>query len=172
MKRLIAPMLVTMLAPMLLLAPPAAAHVVIDPPQVAANSYARIAFRVGHGCGTAATIAIEVALPEGVSMARPMPKPGWEIAIENRPLARPVSGGHGLVREAPASIAWRGGPLPDAHYDEFVMMIRAPDAAGSTLVFPVVQRCEGGAQHGWTEVADAATPRPRSPAPVLRLGAR
>jgi len=160
------------IALMLALATPAAAHVVIEPPEVAANSYARLAFRVGHGCGAASTIAVEVALPEGVAMARPMPKPGWEIAIETRALARPVSSGHGLVREAPASIAWRGGPLPDAHYDEFVMMIRAPDTAGTTLVFPVVQRCESGAQHAWVELADAANPRPRSPAPLLRLGAR
>lgn len=168
MKRFIALMLVPFLAP----AAPAAAHVVIDPPEVAAHSHARLAFRVGHGCGTAATIAIEVTLPEGVSMARPMPKPGWEIAIETRALARPVSSGHGLVREAPASIAWRGGPLPDAHYDEFVMMIRAPDQAGATLVFPVVQRCEGGAQHAWVEVPEPGQARPRSPAPTLRLGAR
>lgn len=161
-----------MLVPALAWATPAKAHVVIEPAEVAAHSYARLAFRVGHGCGTAATIAIEVALPEGVSMARPMPKPGWDIAIERRPLARPVSSGHGLVREAPASIAWRGGPLPDAHYDEFIMMIRAPDQPGTTLVFPVVQRCEGGAQHAWVELAEPGQPRPRSPAPTLRLGAR
>lgn len=168
MKRLIA----IMLAPLAIMATPAAGHVVIEPAEVAAHSYARLAFRVGHGCGTAATIAIEVTLPEGVSMARPMPKTGWEIAIETRALQRPVPSGHGLVREAPASIAWRGGPLPDAHYDEFVMMIRAPDQPGATLVFPVVQRCEGGAQHAWVELAEPGQPRPRSPAPTLRLGAR
>lgn len=161
-----------LIAIMLAFAAPAAAHVVIQPPEVAANSYARLAFRVGHGCGAAATTAIEVTLPEGVTMARPMPKPGWEIAIETRALPRPVSGGHGLVREAPSSIAWRGGPLPDAHYDEFVMMIRAPDQPGTTLIFPVVQRCEGSAQHAWVEVAEPGQPRPRSPAPTLRLGAR
>jgi uncharacterized protein YcnI len=168
MKRLIA----ILLAPLVIMTTPAAAHVVIEPAEVAANAYARLAFRVGHGCGTAATIAIEVTLPEGVTMARPMPKPGWAIAIETRALPRPISGGHGLVREAPSSIAWRGGPLPDAHYDEFVMMIRAPDQPGTTLIFPVIQRCEGSAQYAWIEVAEPGQPRPRSPAPTLRLGAR
>ncbi|UPY35212.1 YcnI family protein [Sediminicoccus sp. KRV36] len=157
---------------LLALATPAAAHVTIAPPEVPANSYARLAFRVGHGCAGAATIAIEVALPEGITMARPMPKPGWEIAIETRPLPRPVSGGHGLVREAPSGIAWRGGPLPDAHYEEFVLLIRAPDMAGATLSFPVMQRCEGGAQHAWIELPTAEQSRPRSPAATLRLGAR
>lgn len=160
------------LALLLVAAMPAAAHVVIDPAEVAANSYARVAFRVGHGCAGAATTAIEVNLPEGVTIARPMPKTGWTIAIETRALQRPVAGGHGLVREGPASIAWRGGPLPDAHYEEFVMMIRAPDTVGTALAFPVMQLCEGGAQHAWMEIADAAQPRPRSPAPTLRIGGR
>lgn len=161
-----------LLALLLVAAAPAAAHVVIEPAEVPANSYARIAFRVGHGCAGAATNAVEVTLPEGVTSARPMPKPGWIIVIEMRALPRPVSGGHGLVREAPASITWRGGPLPDAYYEEFVLMIRAPDTAGATLAFPVMQHCEGGAQHAWTEIADAAQPRPRSPAPMLRIGGR
>lgn len=157
---------------LLALTGPAAAHVTIAPAEVEANSHSRIAFRVGHGCAGAATTAIEVALPEGVSMARPMPKPGWEIAIETRALARPVASAHGLTREAPSSIAWRGGPLPDAHYEEFVLLIRTPDTAGATLIFPVIQRCEGGAQHAWTELPTAEVPRPRSPAATLRLGGR
>ncbi|MDB5416216.1 MAG: nuclear export factor [Rubritepida sp.] len=161
-----------LLALLLVAASPAAAHVVLDVAEAPAGSYSRIAFRVGHGCAGAATTAIEVTLPEGVTMARPMPKTGWEIAIEMRAIARPVPGAHGLVREAAGSIAWRGGPLPDAQYDEFVMLIGTPDRAGETLVFPVMQRCEGGATAGWTEVADAAHPRPRNPAPTLRLGAR
>lgn len=151
---------------------PAQAHVVLDLAEAPAASYQRIAFRVGHGCAGAATTGVEVRLPEGVVAARPMVKPGWTIAITTRALERPASNGHGLTREAPATIAWQGGPLPDAHYDEFVLMIRTPDAPGTSLAFPVVQFCEGGARHDWVETPSDATPRPRSPAPVLRLGAR
>lgn len=150
-----------------LLALPAAAHVTVQPAEAPANSYARIAFTVPHGCAGAATTAIEVTLPEGVASARPMPKPGWTLATEARPLARPVAGPHGLIREAPASIAWRGGPLPDAHYEEFVMQIRTPDRPGETLRFPIAQLCEGGARHDWTGEAGS-----RQPAATLALVSR
>jgi uncharacterized protein YcnI len=160
---------IRMAALALLLATPAAAHVTIDPPEAPAGAFQRIALRVPHGCAGQPTTAIEVALPEGIAVARPMPKTGWEISIETRPLARPLPSAHGLVREAPAAIAWRGGSLADAHYDEFVLMIRTPDAPGTTLNFPVVQRCAVG-EHRWVEVPDAANPRPRSPIATLRLG--
>jgi len=154
-----------------LLAMPAAGHVVIAPTEAPAGSYARIAFMVGHGCAGAATTAIEVTLPEGVAMARPSPRPGWSIAIEMREITRPIPTEHGLVRQAPAAISWSGGPLPDAHYEEFVMLIRTPAQPGAVLAFPVVQRCEGGARHDWVELP-AEGVRLRSPAPTLRLGGR
>lgn len=149
-------MMKKLLALMLAAATPAAAHVTLDPTEAQPGSYTRLAFRVGHGCsGGVATTAIEVALPEGMTVARPMPKPGWEIAIE--PSASPG-----------ASIAWRGGLLPDAYYDEFVMMVRTPDRGGEALAFPVTQRC-GDTVATWTGLASAAEPRPRFPAPILQL---
>lgn len=152
---------------LLLLAAPAAAHVTIQPAEAPANGFARLAFAVPHGCAGAATSAIEVTLPEEVAAARPMPKPGWEVVTELRPLARPVAGPHGLIREAPASVAWRGGRLADAHYEEFVMLVRTPDRPGETLRFAVVQLCEGGARADWS--GDAGS---RQPAATLRLAAR
>ncbi|WP_207537332.1 YcnI family copper-binding membrane protein [Sabulicella rubraurantiaca] len=143
---------------------PAAAHVTVQPPEVPAQSYARIAFAVPHGCAGQPTTAIEVTLPEDVPSARPMPKPGWETAIETRPLARPVPTAHGLVREAPATIAWRGGPLSDAYYEEFVMMIRTPDRSGEVLRFAVAKICTGGIRHDWSGEAGS-----RQPAATLRL---
>lgn len=154
---------------LLALAAPAAAHVSIDPPQAGPNATQRVALRVPHGCAGQPTTAIEVTLPAGITTARPMPKSGWELAIEMRALDRPVAGGHGLVREAPSRITWAGGNLPDRHYEEFVMLIRTPDLPGETLAFPVAQLCAGGARHDWVELPTAETPRPRSPAAMLRL---
>ena len=154
-----------------LLAAPASAHVVITPAEAPAGSYTRIAFMVGHGCAGAATTGIEVTLPEGLSAARPQPKTGWNITVETRPLERPAPSAHGLVREGPATISWTGGPLPDQHYEEFVMLIATPNRPGNTLIFPIIQRCEGGAQHAWVEVP-AEGMRARSPAATLRLVAR
>lgn len=167
----LAPVLGASAVTLAFLAPPVMAHVSIAPAHAPANTYLRVALQVPHGCAGAATTAIEVTLPEGVTVARPMPKPGWSIAIALRPIERPLPTEHGLVRQAPAAIAWSDGVLADAHYDEFVMQIRTPARSGP-LAFPVIQRCEGGAVHAWTELPTEATPRPRSPAPTLTLGER
>lgn len=155
-----------------LLATPAAAHVTIDPPQAAAGSYLRAAFRVPHGCGQAATQRLVVTLPEGVIMARPMPKPGWTLRTREEALATPLDNGHGgQITKRVAEIAWEGGSLPDAWYDEFVVMLRLPDRPGETLWIPAVQHCEDGATAAWAEIPEPGRRITdyRHPAPALRL---
>lgn len=155
-----------------LLAAPAAAHVTLETQSAPANAHYKAVLRVPHGCGGAATIALRVRLPDGVLSARPMPKSGWRIALHRRPLETPLPDGHGgTLRDAVVEIAWEGGPLPDDHYDEFVLVFRTPDRPGETVYLPVVQHCEGGAVVAWVE-----TPAPgqritayRHPAPALRL---
>jgi uncharacterized protein YcnI len=153
-------------------AAPALAHVTLDPAAAPAGSYVRAALRVPHGCAGAATTRIAVQLPEGVYSAKPMPKPGWRLTIERRRLAEAVRSPHGReVEEEVAGIAWEGGPLPDEQYEEFVLMLQAPDEPGGTLYLPVIQTCEGGRTDAWAE-----RPAPGQhahdlarPAPALRL---
>ena len=155
-----------------LLAQPAVAHVTLDPPQAAAGSTVRLTLRVPHGCAGAATEGLTLRLPDGVTAARPMPKPGWQLAVTRRVLEAPVSNGHGgTITEAPAEITWAAGSLPDDQFDEFVLMLRAPEQPGETLWLPVVQHCAGGATANWTEVPTAGrrVTDYRFPAPSLRL---
>jgi uncharacterized protein YcnI len=155
----------------------AAAHVTIDPPQAEAGAYVRAAFRVPHGCaGGLATERLVITLPEAVLQARPMPKPGWRVAVTRVPLEVPIDNGHGgQITERVAEIAWSGGPLDDQHYDEFVVMLRlARDLApGQPLPIPAVQHCPGGATAAWTEVPAAGrrVTDYRHPAPMLRITA-
>jgi uncharacterized protein YcnI len=156
----------------LLLATPATAHVTIDPPQAQANGHMRAAFRVPHGCGHQATIRVTVTLPEGTTTARPMPKAGWRIAITRQPLATPISDGHGgMITEGITQIVWEGGPLPNEHYDEFVIMFRTPNRPDETIWLPTVQHCDGGGTAAWTEIPEAGRRSSdyRFPAPSLRL---
>ncbi len=151
-------------------APGAHAHVTLEVQQAPANSTYRATFRVPHGCDGAAMTRLVVRLPEGVTQARPMPKAGWTLRITPRGEA---PAGHGAIPDA-AEIAWEGGRLEDAHYDEFVIRLRLPDRANELLYIPVVQDCEGGRTAAWVEIPEAGrrVSDYRYPAPALRLTPR
>lgn len=178
-----------------LVAAPASAHITLDRADVPADSYVRLALRVTHGCGGAATTALRVTLPPELRGARPMPHPGWSLAAAGA-APRGAHAGHGTqpapanqaehaghaahqaaaatASGAPGEIAWTGGRLDDAFYDEFVLMVRTPAEPGALLRFPVVQECEGGVVARWTEAAAprGGEGRGPGPAPVARVVAR
>jgi uncharacterized protein YcnI len=153
----------------LLAASPAMAHVVTDRSEMPANSYVRIAFRVGHGCDGAATTGIRLTVPQELRGASPMPHPGWTLSLGGGEASEHAghAGHHGSPM--PQEIAWTGGPLDSAYFDEFVLLVRSPAEAGGTLAFPVVQECEGGAVARWVERAPAGGGRVAFPAPVVRV---
>jgi uncharacterized protein YcnI len=128
----------------------AAAHVTANPNQATADSWFRTALRVSHGCEGTPTVTVRVKMPDGVLSVRPEMKPGWEISITHRTLDEPIEGPHERVTEVVDEVAWRGGPLPDAYFDEFGLSMRLP-AEQRTLYFPTVQECEGGV-HRWIEI--------------------
>lgn len=139
---------------LLAFAAPAAAHIVADPGQANAGAYQAVRFRVGHGCGDgAATTALRIEIPPEMASARPQPKPGWTLEIER--------GDDGKV----AAATWRGN-LPDEQFDEFALMFKLPDEAG-TLYFPTLQSC-GVEQNQWIAIP-ASGDRPSHPAPSLTL---
>lgn len=132
---------------LLLAAAAAQAHVSLDQKTASAGAYQKLTFRVGHGCDGSASTAITVTMPEGFNGAKAMPKPGWTISAAN-----------------PREISWKGGPLPDAQFDEFNLLVKLPDAPGMH-VFKVVQQCEKGRVE-WTELPGVAG---KFPAPVLEV---
>lgn len=145
-----------LLATATLAAPPAlaSAHIVADPGQANVGAYQAVRFRVGHGCGDgAATTAVRIEIPPQMVSARPQPKPGWTLEIER--------GDEGKV----AAVTWRGS-LPDEQFDEFALMFKLPDGAG-TLYLPTVQSC-GDEQSQWIAIP-APGERPSHPAPSLTL---
>jgi uncharacterized protein YcnI len=127
---------VALAAALALTAAAAGAHVTLEYPAAAAASSYKASFKVGHGCGEAATRQLVVEIPAGVSGAHPMPKAGWQLAVE------------------PTRITWtaksRDDMLASAHYDEFVLVARLPAEPG-TLYWPVRQVCEQG-RMDWVEV--------------------
>lgn len=158
-------------------ATPAFAHVVLEVREAPAGSYYKATFRVGHGCKGSPTTQIKVTLPEGVNTAKPQPKPGWTFAAVKAPVQidpHAAHAGHADHGPAPtertALAIWSGGPLADDQYDEFVLMLKLPDAPGTTLYFPVEQICAEGVNH-WVEVpAPGQNSRDlKGPAAALKL---
>ncbi len=149
------------------LAPLAQAHISLEQPSAAPGAYHKLTFRVGHGCDGSATRAITVTLPEGVVGAKPMPKAGWSVATVEAKLAVPLQSHGKSIASAVREVSWQGGPLPDAHYDEFSMQVKLPDTTGK-LYFKVAQLCEQG-RMDWAEIPVAGGARPQAPAPVLEL---
>lgn len=122
-----------LMAAAMLAAASAHAHVSLEQHEFAAGSYQKLVFRVGHGCSGSATTAVSIQLPEGLAAMRPMPKTGWNI------------------ERSQASLTWRGGPLPDDFYDEFVMFGKLPAAGNHS--FKIIQSCQVGSAN-WEAVLE------------------
>ena len=150
-------------------APCAGAHIVLEQKSAPAASYFKATFMVGHGCAGSATTSITVDIPEGVVNVKPMPKPGWKLETRVETLAKPYELHGKTFTEGVTQVRWTGGPLPDANYDEFVMLTRLPDAAGK-YYFRIVQTCEQG-ETRWEEIpAEGKTTRDyRTPAAMLEI---
>jgi uncharacterized protein YcnI len=141
-------------AALVAVAGPAAGHVAIQPQTAVAGTYQVLRFAVGHGCGDQPTTALRIELPGGVQTARPQPKPGWRVSVAHD-------------GKRPISVSWEGGPLPADQFDEFLILARLP-AEMSNLTFPAIQSC-GALETRWVEPTPSGGPRPRQPAPILRL---
>jgi uncharacterized protein YcnI len=158
---------------LLLLLPimPAAAHVTLEHGEASPGTFYKVVFQVPHGCGESATVRLQVKIPEGVLMVKPMAKPQWQVAVTRAAYAKPYSALHGAkFTEGVAEVTWSGN-LPNELYDEFALttFISGDLAPGATLYFPVIQTCEKG-EHRWIEIPAAnQSERPSEPAPSLKL---
>ena len=103
-----------------LIAVPAAAHVTLENREAPVGAGYKAVLRVPHGCEGTATTALRVRIPEGVIGVKPMPKPGWTLTTVTGKYAKTYELFHAKLSEGVTEIAWSGGKLPDAQYDEFV----------------------------------------------------
>ena len=148
------------------------AHVALDTPSAIAGSYYKAVLMVGHGCdGGQPTHTVTVRVPAGFKGAKPMPKPGWALAIRREPLAQPYTSHGKTITEDVAEIVWIArsddARLPDAQYDEFVLRGQLPATAGP-LWFKVQQLCPSG-QLDWAEVPASGTSTKGMKAPAVLL---
>ncbi|MEN9231849.1 MAG: YcnI family protein, partial [Thermostichus sp. DG02_5_bins_236] len=75
---------------------PALAHVTVNPKEAPAGSYAKLTFRVPHGCNGSPTTRLRIQIPEGATSVKPMVHPLWEIETVKKPLETPFES-HGRM---------------------------------------------------------------------------
>jgi len=131
----------------------ASAHVELESTEAPIGTAYKAVMRVLHGCAASPTVTLRVRMPEGVIAVKPMPKPGWKLDTINGKYPKPISSRGATISEGVTEVAWSGGKLPSAYYDEFVFQGSFADElkAGQTIYFPVVQECEKGV-HRWIEI--------------------
>jgi uncharacterized protein YcnI len=154
-----------------LLAPAAVeAHVTLEQSEAKVGSFYKAVLRVTHGCKGSPTVRVEVVLPEGVIVAKPMPKPGWQIELAKGAYGKAYAFHGHEENEGVKAITWSGGSLPDDYYDEFVFsaFVARELEPGVTLYFPVKQICAQG-EMDWTETPQEGGGKLEWPAPALQL---
>src|ERR1700722_11643571 len=148
------------------------AHITLESQQAPVGASYKAVLRVPHGCDGSATVAVRVRIPEGYVDVKPMPKPGWKLTTISGKYPKPMSLRAAKVSEGVTEVAWAGGNLPDAYYDEFVLTGYLSDdlQAGQAMYFPIVQDCEKGVNR-WIEIpgADGGGGEPAEPAAALKL---
>jgi uncharacterized protein YcnI len=148
---------------------PAAAHVVISPRSAEVGRPAVLSFWVPECCAGSPTTSLSINIPAPITFAKPQPKSGWTIELEHEKLAEPIPVEDIVQTERVSRITFKGPPVPDSHFEQFVVLFKLPPQAGP-LRFPAVQGCQAGVRN-WTEVPSAANASTglRHPAPTLQL---
>ena len=132
----------------------ASAHIVLEAKQAKVGAGYKAVFGVPHGCNGQPTIEVSIDIPEGVIGVKPMPKPGWTLALQKGPYARTYKFHHGETKsDGVTRVTWIGGSLPDEYFDQFVLstFIAGELQPGAKLYFPVTQKCANGETH-WSEI--------------------
>lgn len=148
--------------------PAAQAHVVVMPETVSAGQPVRIILVVAEGCAGSPTTSLRVEIPPEITFVKPQPKSGWTIELTHE---RTPDSSTKAQRERIAAITWRGGPVPDDHYEEFALLLIPPREARDVYL-PAIQTCEKG-KTSWIETptAKAASDGMEYPAPVMKVQA-
>lgn len=153
----------------------AMAHTTVGATTTAAGAYSVLTFASGHGCDGSPTTSFAIGIPEGIYAATPTVLPGWRIEKVFEALDAPVDNGHGgEYTERVAQVVYTADePLLDGFRVAFEVQVQLPaDAAGETLYFPTVQRCEVG-ENAWIEIPAEGQSGDdlASPAPALEVTA-
>lgn len=162
----------------LLSASPAAAHVTVSAPGVAAgDSDAVITLRVPDESASASTVGLKVQLPTDHPIAGVLvlPLPGWTAKIIQTKQTTPIHTDDGDITEVVSEIDWTadaGGGIKPGYFGQFsIIGGKLPDGV-NTLTFKAIQSYSDNTSVSWIEEpAPGSSVEPEHPAPELKLAA-
>lgn len=114
----------------------AAAHVTVQPREVTQGSFEVFTVRVPTE-KQAPTVKVEVQFPQGVTISRFEPKPGWQYEIKRDSANRIVG------------VVWSGGSLGPTEFGDFRMQGRI-DKDATRLEWKAIQTYGDGSVVEWT----------------------
>ena len=159
-------LMVAAIAAILLAPAAAAAHVTLQPKEVAAGGFTRLNVRVPNEKDDEGTTKIEIEMPPGFAAVSYEPVAGWDIEVTKRKLDTPIKL-HGLdVTEEVGTVTFSGdgkeGIIAPGQFRDFGLSVGVPEgAAGSELTFKALQTYEGGEVVRWIGEADSDKPAPQ-----------
>jgi uncharacterized protein YcnI len=159
-------------AAILLTAPAAAqAHVTVQPTELPAGSFTRVAVRVPNERDDAGTTKVQVQFPDGIASASYEAVPGWTVKVTKKDAPEPIDLHGEEVTEQIDTVTFTGdgkqGIIKPGEFRDFGLSIRTPDGeAGDELTFKAVQTYESGEVVRWIGPEDAD-----EPAPIVTLAA-
>lgn len=125
---------------------PAFAHVTVRADDTSPGGFAKYTVRVPNEAEDAATVRVEIQLPEGYEEARYQPLEGWDISVSD------------------GVLTIEGGRIEPGEFQEFSFSAQNPEQGGD-IEFPAIQVYDDGEEVRWVGAADSD-----EPAPVVTIG--
>jgi periplasmic copper chaperone A len=150
----------------LVLAPAAAAHVTLQPPEAPAGGFTRLDVRVPNERDNASTTKVVVQMPPGFLSVSTEPVPGWDIELTMRQLDEPVEQFGEQVTEEVGRITFtadgEASAIKPGQFQDFGLSLAVPEGRpGSVLTFKALQTYSNGEVVRWIGPPDSEEPAPQ-----------
>jgi len=150
----------------LVLAPAAAAHVTLQPPEAPAGGFTRTDVRVPNERDNASTTKVVVQMPPGFLSVSTEPVPGWDAELTMRRLDEPVEEFGEQVTEEVGRITFtadgEASAIQPGQFRDFGLSLRIPEGRpGTMLTFKALQTYSNGEVVRWIGPPDSEEPAPQ-----------
>ena len=150
----------------LALAPAAAAHVTLQPPEAPAGGFTRLDVRVPNERDNAGTTKVVVQMPPGFLSVSTEPVPGWNAELTMRQLDEPVEQFGEEVTEEVGRITFtadgEASAIKPGQFQDFGLSLAVPEGRpGSMLTFKALQTYSNDEVVRWIGPPDSEEPAPQ-----------